>query len=153
MAVISGDLERAISQLFELASSYVGIEPPTVVIPRDYENRLLDGNQVTAYLQLYMQRAISQRTLLKVLQDGEVLPATLDLDDEISAVQELLEEQLAMDRLSADDVGAGGPGGPDMAFQSTPDGVDNAPRRNAGQGESLTSQTLPTPMRPGRNAS
>jgi hypothetical protein len=150
MAVISGDLERAVGQLFELASSYVGVEPPRVVIPRDYENRLLDGNQVTAYLQLYMQRAISQRTLLKVLQDGEVLPATLDLDDEISAVQELLEEQLAMDRLSADDLGAGGP---DMAFQSTPDGVDNAPRRNAGQGESLTSQTLPTPMRPGRNAS
>ena len=133
MAVISGDLERTIAQIFELAAEYVGIEPPTVSIPRDYENRLIDGNQITAYLQLYMQNAISQQTLLKILQDGEVLPPTVDLDEELSLTAERLEEQQAMERLTMS--------GPDMAFQ------------NAGQGESLDSQTLPTPMRPGRNAS
>jgi hypothetical protein len=47
----------------------------------------------------------------------------------------MLEEQLAMNRLAMDEAA-----GADLAFQ------------NAGQGESLTSQTLPTPMRPGRNA-
>jgi hypothetical protein len=134
MAVIAGDLERSIAEIFSLAAAYVGIEPPTISIPRDYENRLLDGNQITAYLQLYMQRAISQRTLLTILQQGEVLPPTLNIDEELSAVQELLEEQLAMDRLATNAAGA------DLAFQ------------NAGQGESLTSQTLPTPLRPGRNA-
>jgi len=103
-----------------------------VSIPRDYENRLIDGNQITAYLQLYMQNAISQQTLLKILQDGEVLPPTVDLDEELSLTAERLEEQQAMERLAT--------GGMDMAFQ------------NAGQGESLTSQTLPTPMRSGRNA-
>lgn len=132
MAVISGDLERAIAQIFDLASEYVGIEPPTVTIPRDYDNRLVTGNDITAYLQLYMQRAISQETLLKILQDGEILPATLSIDEEISLTAEMLQEQLAMNRLDA--------AGPDPAFQ------------NAGQGESLTSQTLPTPLRPGRNA-
>ena len=132
MAVIAGDLERSIAEIFELASAYVGIEPPEISIPRDYENRLLDGNQITAYLQLYMQRAISQRTLLTILKDGEVLPANLDLDAEITAVQELLEEQMAMGRLTDS-------AGPDLAFQ------------NAGQGEDLTSQTLPTPMRSGRD--
>jgi hypothetical protein len=132
MAVISGDLERAIAQIFELASQYVGIEPPTVNIPRDYENRLIDGNQITAYLQLYMQNAISQQTLLRILQDGEVLPPTIDLDEELSLTAERLAEQEVMERLAA--------AGPDMAFQ------------NAGQGESLSSQTLPTPLRPGRNA-
>jgi hypothetical protein len=137
MAVISGDLERAISQLFELAGEYVGIEPPVVTIPRDYENRLIDGNQITAYLQLYMQGAISQQTLLEILQQGEVLPPNIDLDEEITLTAERLAEQQAMDRLEA--------AGPDLAFQ--------APAANAGQGEALTSQTLPTPMRPGRNAS
>lgn len=132
MAVIAGDLERSIAEIFELASAYVGIAPPEISIPRDYENRLLDGNQITAYLQLYMQRAISQRTLLTILKDGEVLPANLDLDAEISAVQELLEEQMAMGRLTDS-------AGPDLAFQ------------NAGQGEDLTSQTLPTPLRSGRD--
>ena len=132
MSIISIDLERTLSQMFELASEYVGVAPPVVNIPRDYENRLVDGNQITAFLQLYMQNAISQQTLLKVLQDGEVLPNTLDIDAEMSLTTERLEEQQAMDRLMA--------AGPDLAFQ------------NAGQGESMSSQTLPTPMRPGRNA-
>jgi hypothetical protein len=137
MAVISGDLERAVSQLFELAAEYVGIEPAVVTIPRDYENRLIDGNQITAYLQLYMQGAISQQTLLEILQQGEVLPPNIDLDAEITLTAERLAEQQAMERLNA--------AGPDLAFQ--------APASNAGQGEALTSQTLPTPLRPGRNAS
>lgn len=134
MAVISGDLERSITQLFELAAEYVGIEPPTVHIPRDYDSRLLSGNEITAMLQLYMQGAISQETLLRILQDGEVLPATMDIDAEVSATAERLAEQQAMDRLNA--------AGPDMAFQAP----------SAGQGESLSSQTLETPLRPGRNA-
>jgi hypothetical protein len=78
-----------------------------------------------------MQNAISQKTLLTILQQGEVLPTTLDLDAEVSATTEMLEEQIAMDRLGA--------AGPDLAFQ------------NAGQGQDLTSQTLPTPMRSGRD--
>ena len=138
MAVISGDLERAIAQIFDLAAEYVGIEPPTVTIPRDYDNRLVTGNDITAYLQLYMQNAISQETLLRILQDGEILPATLSIDEEISLTAEQVQEQIAMDRL--------GPTGPDMAFQP-PAG------RNAGQGESLSSQTLPTPMRSGAGPS
>ena len=132
MAIISIDLERSLSQMFELASQYVGIDPPTVMIPRDYDNRMLTGNEVTALLQLYMQNAISQQTLLKVLQDGEVLPPNVDLEEELSLTAERLAEQQVMERLAA--------AGPDMAFQ------------NAGQGESLSSQTLPTPLRSGRNA-
>jgi predicted secreted protein len=135
MAVISGDLERTIAQIFALAAEYVGIEPPEVTIPRDYDNRFLSGNEITSMLQLFMQGAISQETLLRILQDGEVLPATMDIDAEVSATTERLAEQQAMERLAT---------GPDMAFQ--------APSDNAGQGESLSSQTLPTPMRPGRNA-
>lgn len=141
MAVISGDLERTIERIFAIASEYVNVPPPVVSIPRDYENRLIDGNQITAYLQLYMQGAISQETLLGILQQGEVLPPTLDIAEEVVRTQDMLAEQAAMQRLAA---------GPDMAFQAPepPAGPDS----NAGQGESLTSQTLPTPMRPGRNA-
>jgi hypothetical protein len=147
MAVISGDLERGISQLFELAGEYVGIEPPVVTISRDYDNRVLDGNTITSYLQLFMQNAISQQTLLGLLQDGEVLPPNLDLEAEIALTQEHLAEQQALDRLSASMAG-----GPDMAFQSSANASDTTAMRNAGQGEALTSQTLPTPLRPGRNA-
>ena len=134
MAVIAGDLERTIETYFTYAGAYVGVEPPRVTIPRDYDNRLVTGNEITAYLQLFMQGAISQETLLNILQTGEVLPANIDVGEEITRTQDMLEEAQALTRLQQ--------GAPDMAFQ--------APVR-AGQGESLTSQTLPTPLRPGRN--
>ncbi len=142
MAVIAGDLERGISQLFELAAEYVGIEPPEVYIPRDYDNRLVTGNDITAYLQLFMQGAISQETLLRILQTGEVLPATMDLEEELTRTREMLEEQQALQRLGAS--------GPDLAFQNTPASAAAAAPR-AGLGEGLLSQTLPTPIRPGRS--
>lgn len=143
MAVISGDLERSITEMLTIAGEYIGIEPPTVSIPRDYENRLLDGNQITAYLQLFMQGAISQETLLTILQQGEVLPSTIDILEEITKTKEYLEEQQALDRLNT--------GGVDMAFQSSADNDEDDSPDNAGQGESLTSQTLPTPLRSGRD--
>jgi hypothetical protein len=83
-----------------------------------------------------MQKAISQETLLRILQQGEVLPIAIDIDEEIQRTEEETEEELALERLTTN--------GMDMAFQS-PNGD------NAGQGESLNSQTLPTPMRSGRN--
>lgn len=125
MAIISEDLERAITDILTLAADYVGIEPPTVVIPKDYENRLIDGNQITAYLQLFMQGAISQGTLLEILQQGEVLPPYIDLDEEMVATQEFIDEQNA-------------------ANASMPSPSDAA-------GPALSNATLPTPLRPDRS--
>jgi hypothetical protein len=124
MAIISEDLERAITDILTLAGEYVGVEPPTVSIPKDYENRLIDGNQITAYLQLFMQGAISQETLLAILQQGEVLPPTVDLEKEIIETRDFLEEQQAVD-----------------AMTSPSDTPDTA----------LTNATLPTPLRPDRS--
>ncbi len=147
MSIISEDLSRTIESLIKVAGEYAGVEPPKVTIPKDYENRLLDGNQITAYLQLYMQGAISQETLLRILQEGEVLPVYIDLGEELSATKELLEEQLAMDlqRMEAEAKVA----------------ADNAPPSQAKSGGTTTgkaasgsnkgSQTLATPMRPGKH--
>jgi len=143
MALIAGDLQRALEEMLRVAASYAGVEPPQIIIEQDYENRLIDGNQITAYLQLYMQNAISQETLLRILQQGEVLPVALDIDAELELTEEKREEDLAMERLNA--------AGPDMAFQSSAGTSDGTTSRNAGQGESLDSQTLPTPMRSGRD--
>jgi len=125
MAIISEDLERAITDILTLASDYVGIEPPKVIIPRDYENRLIDGNQITAYLQLFMQGAISQGTLLEILQQGEVLPPYLDLGEEMVATQEFLDEQ--------------GAANTSMVMSA------------ATSGPALSNATLPTPLRPNRS--
>jgi hypothetical protein len=146
MSIISEDLARAIESVVKIAGEYAGVEPPTVTIPKDYENRLLDGNQITAYLQLYMQGAISQETLLRILQEGEVLPVYIDLEEEMVATKELLEEQMAMDlqRLDAE---------AKVAAEHAPEpaGPGGATSGKASGGSSKGSQTLATPMRPGKH--
>jgi hypothetical protein len=137
MALISADLANALTNMLEIAAQYVGIEPPQVVIEQDYENRLIDGNQITAMLQLFMQNAISQETLLEILQQGEVLPAGLNIDEEIVRTRDFIDQQntaMGLDPLAQD-----------------PASLDRTNAANAGQGDSIASQTLPTPLRPGRN--
>jgi hypothetical protein len=130
MAIISEDLERSITDILATAGEYMGIEPPTVTIPKDYENRLIDGNQITAYLQLFMQGAISQQTLLEILQQGEVLPPNIDLDEEVILTRDFLEAQQAADAMD-----------PPSDPTDTPDSGTTA----------LTNATLPTPLRPNRS--
>jgi hypothetical protein len=140
MAVLAADLTGALQEVLEIAADYAGVECPEVIIRQDYENRLVDGNQITAFLQLFMQGAISQETLLEILQQGEVLPPGLDIDEEITRTRDMLEEQAAREALAYDaETGAGQPGS----------GLEGG---NVGQGEDINSQTLPTPMRPGKNA-
>ena len=135
MALISQDLENAIREMVTIASDYIGIEPPEVFIATDYENNPLDGNSITAMLQLFMQGAVSQETLLRILQDADVLPADLDLEEEITRTRDFINEQntfLSNEPLARD-----------------PDGLNETNDKRAGKGDNLTSQTLPTPMRPG----
>ena len=149
MAVISEDLARAIQKIVRIAASYAGVEEPEVSIPKDYENRLLDGNQITAMLQLNMQNVISQETLLRILQEGEVLPPFIDLEEEITRTQDELEEKMQQALGQAD---------AQLELQaehtSPPaDGETGAGSGEASSGASKGSMTLPTPMRPGKHAS
>jgi hypothetical protein len=147
MAVLAADLTAGLQQVLDLAAEYAGIEPPQVVIRQDYENRLVDGNQITAFLQLFMQGAISQETLLEILQQGEVIPPGIDIQEEVARTRDYLEEQMAMEAKANDsEVGPGEPA------DSEQEGLDQAAVSvKAGQGNDLNSQTLPTPMRPGKH--
>ena len=146
MAIISEDLARAITDMLRIAGKYAGKEPPVVTIPVDFENRLLDGNQVTAMLQLQMQNQISQSTLLKILREGEILPPYIDIDDEILRTKDAMEEQfdLQLEQSEAQ---------MQMQIENTPDqsggGVGSG---EAASGATTGSGTLPTPLRPGKHA-
>ena len=72
MAIISEDLSRAVSDLLRIAGKYAGKKPPEVTIPKDYTNRLLDGNQITAMLQLQMQNQISQKLSCAFSRKGKL---------------------------------------------------------------------------------
>jgi len=135
MALISADLSNALTSMLEVAAQYIGIDPPIVVIEQDYDQRLLDGNSITAVLQLFMQNAISQETLLDILKQGEVLPAGLNIEQEVTRTQDYINEQnssMGLDPLT-----------------TRPESLNRTNAALTGQGMGLSSQTLPTPMRPG----
>ena len=160
MAIISEDLARAIQKVIDLAAEYAGVEAPTVTIPTDYENKLLDGNQITAYLQLYMQGAIDQETLLRILKEGEVLPAYIDIEEVMTKAQDFLDEQLAREVEKADALAevqanhapdpTAAPGSTSTSKGAKQGGVASG---KAAQGSSTGNQTLPTPLRPGKHKS
>jgi hypothetical protein len=118
-----------------------------VTIPKDFENRLLDGNQITAMLQLQMQNQISQETLLRILAEGEILPPYVEIDDEILRTRDQMEEEqrneLEMEAARIE-----------VAQVTTDDGENEGgvTSGNAAEGGSSGNNTLPTPMRPGKHA-
>ena len=140
MAIISEDLTRAVTDIMRMAGKYIDREPPKVTIPKDYENRLLDGNQITAMLQLQMQNQISQETLLRILQEGEVLPPYINVDDEITKTRDEMEEQFK-DQLAQTEA----------MMDMEPEQQGGVTTGNAANGSQSGSQTLPTPLRKGKD--
>lgn len=142
MSIISEDLARAITDILAIAADYAGVEPPNVTIPRDYENRLLDGNQITAMLQLQMQNQISQETLLRILQEGEVIPPYVELDKELMRTKDEMEDKIEMDLEQAK-------AEVQIKNKEISGGVTSG---DAAGGGTSGSMTLPTPMRSGKYA-
>ena len=144
MALVSEDLARTVADILRIAGKYAGKEPPTsVTIPQDFTNRLLDGNQITAMLQLQMQNQISQETLLKILQEGEVIPPYVEISEEIALTKEAVQSDFDLQLEQAEAMGSM------EAEQSGDGGVDTG---NAAGGSQTGSQTLPTPLRSGKHS-
>jgi len=145
MAIISQDLERAVGDILRIAGKYVGKEPPKVTIPHDFENRLLDGNQITAMLQLQMQNQISQSTLLRILKEGEVIPPYVDVDEEVLRTKDQMDQDLENQLREAEALQEI----EQEQAQRNEGGVESG---EAAKGAATGSNTLPTPLRPGKHA-
>ena len=83
LSIISQELESALNQAFAFASRYVGIEPPTVRIDRDFDYYRLIGQDVSVIAQLNENGKISNETMLEILRRGEILPDNLDISEEL----------------------------------------------------------------------
>ena len=83
LSIISQELESALNQAFTFASRYVGIEPPTVRIDRDFDYYRLIGQDVSVIAQLNENGKISNETMLEILRRGEILPDNLNISDEL----------------------------------------------------------------------
>ena len=94
LSIVSKDLQASLQVAFDLASEYAGVEAPSVQVNRDFDLQTLDPQQVTQYMGLWQNGAITHSTLLQMLQMGEVLPH-IDVDQEIEMVEQ--EKLLNMD--------------------------------------------------------
>jgi hypothetical protein len=93
LAIISQELESALNQAFKLAAQYVGMEPPVITIDRDFDYYRLIGQDVAVLAQLNESGKISDETLLKILQHGEILPEDVKIADELERIQQMEVEE------------------------------------------------------------
>jgi hypothetical protein len=85
LSILSQELESCLNQAFAFAARYVGLEPPTVIVDRDFDYYRLIGQDVSVLAQLNDSGKISNTTLLEILRRGEILPDTLDVEAEVIA--------------------------------------------------------------------
>jgi hypothetical protein len=95
LSIVSKNLEASLQLAFDYAADYLQKESPLVQISRDFDLQQLDGSQTNAYMQMWMNGAISQELLLQMLKEGEVLP-TVDIDQEVEKVQNEKEQAMGL---------------------------------------------------------
>ena len=84
LSIVSQELESAINRAFEFAAQYVGIEPPTVTVDRDFDYYRLIGQDVSVLADLSEKGKLSDELLLDILRRGEVVPDNLDIEEELA---------------------------------------------------------------------
>jgi len=82
LAIVSQELESALNQAFAFAAQYVGLEPPEIHLDRDFDYYRLIGQDIAVLSQLNQAGTISRSTLLEILRRGEILPDTIDIEEE-----------------------------------------------------------------------
>ena len=87
LSILSQELESCLNQAFAFAARYVGLEPPTIVVDRDFDYYRLIGQDVSVLAQLNEMGKISDTMLLEILRRGEILPDTIDVADEVAAAR------------------------------------------------------------------
>ena len=90
LSIVSKDLEQALQRAIDIAAEFMSLEPPKVVLSRDFNLQELDAQQVSSYMQLWQNNAITQQTLLEMMKQGEILP-NIDVEEEVEMTS---QEQL-----------------------------------------------------------
>ncbi len=85
LSILSQELESCLNQAFAFAARYVGMEPPTITVDRDFDYYRLIGQDVSVLAQLNEMGKISDTMLLEILRRGEILPDTIDVEFEVEA--------------------------------------------------------------------
>ena len=100
LSIISQELESALNQAYAFAAQYVGMEPPTVSIDRDFDYYRLIGQDVSVLAQLNQMGKITDQMLLEILRRGEILPDNVNIEEELAAIKQQVAEAPAVEAAS-----------------------------------------------------
>ena len=92
LATVSLELENALNEAFRIAGEYMGIEPPKVVIDKDFDFYRLLGQDVSVLGELHRQGQVTDRLFHLIMRHGEWIPPEVDLEQEAADIK-LLQEQ------------------------------------------------------------
>ena len=87
LSIISMELESCLQQCFNIAALYLGISPPAVTISRDFDYRVLIGQDISVIGELTKQGLMSPEAFVHVMQGGEIYPDAVDLQKETEFVK------------------------------------------------------------------
>jgi hypothetical protein len=88
-------LESSLQQAFYFAARYLNIEPPKINISRDFDFYRMLGQDISVVGQLRNEGALSDKTYLEILRSGEIIPESVDMNEELAEIKRLTEEKKA----------------------------------------------------------
>jgi hypothetical protein len=91
LSIISMELESCLQQCFNIAALYLSISPPTITISRDFDYRILIGQDISVIGDLTKQGLMSPEAFVQVMQGGEIYPDAVDLQKETNFVKASVE--------------------------------------------------------------
>jgi hypothetical protein len=92
LAVAAMELEAALNDGFRMASEYNGLEPPKVIISRDFDFYRLLGQDVSVLSDMEDKGQITTELFHKILFHGEWIPEDVDLKELLDNVKKLKKE-------------------------------------------------------------
>lgn len=87
LAQISINAEMALQDAMNWAAQYAGVEPPRVSIVRDFNAETMDAGTMTQLTAMFNAGLLDKETVLRLLQQGEILDDGADLDEIMEATQ------------------------------------------------------------------
>lgn len=95
LAIISMELESCIQECYNLAAAYTGNSAPKITLDRDFQYERLLGQDISVLGDLVDRNLLTVPTYLKILRSGEIIPDTVNLQQEITDVETLHAAALA----------------------------------------------------------
>lgn len=80
--------EDSEQRCWEIAARWIGVQTEIEIeYTRDFDDRLIEATMIQALSSLADANRLSTKTLLNILQQGEVLPEFVDIDEEVEQMQ------------------------------------------------------------------